>query len=79
MNSVESILSLTETPMIITNQMSDDELEHEFTLMRIRGKAQEALIHGRITVDDFLDTIAECEIDVDDALEHWTNPDALAG
>jgi hypothetical protein len=57
--------------MIITKHMDDDELAHEFDLMMIRSQAAADLIHGEITIDDYLDTLAECEVDVDHALECW--------
>lgn len=71
--TIDRLTSLTATPIIITNQMDEAELAYEYDLMLIRSQATADLIHGKITIDDYLDTIAECEIDVDEALDCWSS------
>ncbi len=75
----ENITALTATPIIITKGMDESEFEHEFRLMMNRSKASSLFISGDISVDDYLDTLAECEIDVDDALDCWTRGYSLMG
>lgn len=77
MNEIDSLTSLTATPIIITNNMSDEELEYEYELMKVRSQAAKELIEGQITVDDYLDTLAECEVNVDDALDCWVSGGSL--
>jgi hypothetical protein len=79
MSEIDRLTSLIATPIIITNHMDDEEFAYEFELMKIRSQAAADFIHGEITVDDYLDTLAECEIDVDDALECWTEGGSLMG
>jgi hypothetical protein len=76
---MDRITNLTATPIIITKNMSGDELDYEYDLMMIRSQAAADLIHGVITIDGYLDTLAECEVDVDDALDCWTSGYSLMG
>jgi hypothetical protein len=77
MSEFDRSLALTSTPMIITADMDAAELEYEFELMMTRSAAAASLIYGQISIDDYLDTIAECGVDVDEALEEWTSDPLL--
>jgi hypothetical protein len=59
--------------------MDESEFAYEFGLMMIRSKAAAALVAGEIRIDDYLDTLAECEVDVDEALECWGDGYSLMG
>jgi hypothetical protein len=73
MSEFDRITELTATPIIITAEMDESEFAHEFRLMQTRSQAAAALVAGEIRIDDYLDTLAECEVDVDEALGCWTN------
>jgi hypothetical protein len=79
MSEFDRLTELTATPIIITSEMDESELEYEFLLMMTRSEAAAALINGEIRIDDYLDTLAECEIDVDDALDCWASGYSLMG
>lgn len=77
MGEFDQITALTATPIVITNDFDIAQFSFEFELMQIRSNAAADLIHGNISIDDYLDTLAECSIDVDAALECWTSDPAL--
>jgi len=77
MSEFDRITALTATPIVITSDFDVAQFEYEFRLMQTRSKAASDLIHGHISIDDYLDTLAECEVDVDAALECWTSDPAL--
>jgi hypothetical protein len=63
--------SLTATPIIITPDMGEEEIRAEWELMLIRSYAAADFNQGKISVDDYLDTLAECGVDVDGVLDTW--------
>lgn len=63
--------SLTATPMIITPDMGEAEIATEFNLMLSRSQAAADFTQGKISIDDYLDTLAECGVDVDGVLDTW--------
>jgi hypothetical protein len=77
MSEFDRVTALTATPIIITAEMDDAQFEYEFGLMQIRARAAADLIVGHISIDDYLDTLAECDVDVDEALECWTSDSVL--
>jgi hypothetical protein len=77
MSEFDRITALTATPIIITPDMDDAKFAHEFQQMKVRSSAAAALIHGEISIDDYLDTLAECGVDIDDALDTWTGDPLL--
>ena len=79
MSEFDRLTALTATPIIITTELDDAQFEYEFGLMQIRAAAAADFIAGDISVSDYLDTLAECEIDVDAALECWTSDPVLMG
>jgi hypothetical protein len=79
MSGFDRITELTATPIIITANMDESEFAHEFGLMMTRSQAAAALVAGEIRIDDYLDTIAECGVDVDEALDCWTEGYSLMG
>ena len=79
MSEFDRVTTLTATPIIISPDMDESEFAHEFRLMTIRSNAAAELVTGQITIDDYLDTLAECDVDVDDALDCWTSGGSLMG
>lgn len=79
MSEFDRITELTATPIIITSEMDESEFAHEFGLMMTRSQAAADLVSGEISIDDYLDTIAECGVDIDDALDCWTSGYSLMG
>jgi hypothetical protein len=73
MSQFDKLTELTATPIIITSNMDESEFAYEFGLMMIRSQAAKNLIAGAIQIDDYLDTLAECEVDIDDALDCWSS------
>jgi len=61
------------TPLVIVPDMSLIDLEREVNLMLLREMATAEFIDGTIDAYDWLDTLAECEYDVDTAVRDWTN------
>ena len=60
------MLTLTEhlaTSIITDENLSDDELRHEFNLMAIRNQAAAELVRGEINVDVYENIIHECGVD----------------
>jgi hypothetical protein len=53
--------------------MSLVDLEREVELMLLRSMATAEFIEGTIDAYDWLDTLAECDYDVDTAVRDWTN------
>lgn len=60
------MLTLTEhlaTSIITDENLSDDELRHEFHLMAIRNQAAAELVRGEISVDIYENILFECGVD----------------
>ena len=61
------------TPLVIVPDMTLVDLEREVNLMLIRELATAEFLDGTIDAYDWLDTLSECEYDVDVAMRDWTN------
>lgn len=70
-------LSLTATPIIIDPDMNREDIRREWESMMIRSQASADFIEGKISVDDYLDTIAEEGDYADQILQAWEYGDLL--
>jgi hypothetical protein len=68
-----SISTDLSTPLVIVPDMSLADLGREVDLMLLRSMATAEFLEGTIDAYDWLDTLAECEYDVDTAIRDWTN------
>jgi hypothetical protein len=60
------------TPMIITRQMSDSELEIEFQQMLLRSTATSEFVTGKIDSEEFIECLDACGVSIDAALRDWS-------
>lgn len=51
------------TSVITDENLSDEELRHEFKLMSVRNQAAAELVRGEISVDVYENIIHECGVD----------------
>lgn len=50
---------LLETPIIITNEMSQEEIDHEWELMLERGRMTQKFVDGEIDPETYFDFMAQ--------------------
>ena len=61
------------TPIIIYPQMDEAEFQYELARMKVREAATTEFAMGQIDAENFLEILAECGTDIDDALRDWKN------
>lgn len=60
------------TPIIILPGMGESEFEYELARMKARASATAEYVAGLLDLEDYLEVLADCGIDIDTALADWS-------
>lgn len=60
------------TPIIIHAGMGESEFRYELARMRARTSATAEFAAGQLDLEDYLEVLADCGIDIDTALADWS-------
>ena len=73
MNNANIFEQHLAAPLIIHADMDESAFRCEFARMQVRAAATADFVAGELDLDDYLDTIEDSGVDIDDALETWNS------
>jgi hypothetical protein len=61
------------TPIILSQGMTESDFRYELERMNARASATAEFVTGDLDLEDYLEVLADCGIDIDTALADWSS------
>lgn len=72
MRSADTFEDHLATPIIIHREMDESAFRYELARMNARASATAEFAAGQLDLEDYLEVLADCGVDIDTALADWS-------